>query len=600
MAVNKVIFDGQTLVDLTSDTVTSDKLAQGFTAHDASGASIVGTMSPGSGGETAEKQVFFYDYDGTELYSYSLSEARALSALPSNPTHAGLTSQGWNWTLAEINSYLTSYPTATICVGQMYVTTSGSTELDLVFTDSSTLSITVNLYVNGTISIDWGDGSSADSITSASITTRRYVSHTYASVGSYTISISLTNGSEYRLGNTLAYKIIEPAGNGSYSTVGFDAPFNALLKHVRIGNNVNALGSYAFASMSCLETITIPSTLSLWRSHAFYFCQKLKSVTLPPLLDVVSGNNTNYAFYSCFSLEHMCFPYEIGSTWAVNQSSTTMFTNCISLKDITLPHNLQYLWSSTFQYCQKLKSVVVPDSVLQFVGNYHFQYCYSLESVVLPNALTALPYGAFTYCVNLSDINVPSSLTSVGAYSFDHCCNLDLSDIFNVDLTSIGTYAFSNTATKEADMSSLSLTSIPERAFAECYRMKSFTLPSTVTSIGNYALMGTTRQISELILPEGLLTIGNSALSSGNAIYNISVLAVTIPSTVTSIGSSAFQYFPSVKEWRILPTTPPTLSNVNAFTPMRDDAVIYVPSGSLSAYQSATNWSTYASKMVEE
>jgi len=44
MAVNKVTYGGETLIDLTGDTVTADKLAEGITAHDASGAEIVGTL----------------------------------------------------------------------------------------------------------------------------------------------------------------------------------------------------------------------------------------------------------------------------------------------------------------------------------------------------------------------------------------------------------------------------------------------------------------------------------------------------------------------------------------------------------------------------
>ena len=41
--VNKVIFGDQTLIDLSSDTVTADKILAGYTAHSASGASITGT-----------------------------------------------------------------------------------------------------------------------------------------------------------------------------------------------------------------------------------------------------------------------------------------------------------------------------------------------------------------------------------------------------------------------------------------------------------------------------------------------------------------------------------------------------------------------------
>lgn len=43
MAINKVIYGGQTLIDLTGDTITPDQLAKGITAHDKSGAHITGT-----------------------------------------------------------------------------------------------------------------------------------------------------------------------------------------------------------------------------------------------------------------------------------------------------------------------------------------------------------------------------------------------------------------------------------------------------------------------------------------------------------------------------------------------------------------------------
>lgn len=45
MAINKVIYGGQTLIDLTGDTVTPDKLLEGVTAHDKSGEAVVGTCT---------------------------------------------------------------------------------------------------------------------------------------------------------------------------------------------------------------------------------------------------------------------------------------------------------------------------------------------------------------------------------------------------------------------------------------------------------------------------------------------------------------------------------------------------------------------------
>ncbi len=45
MAVNKVIYDGTTLIDLTSDTVTAATLLSGYKAHDKSGAAVTGSMA---------------------------------------------------------------------------------------------------------------------------------------------------------------------------------------------------------------------------------------------------------------------------------------------------------------------------------------------------------------------------------------------------------------------------------------------------------------------------------------------------------------------------------------------------------------------------
>ena len=67
-------------------------------------------VSVNVGGDRAdEKDVNFYDYDGTRLYSYSAADFAALDALPANPSHDGLTAQGWNWTLADAKTYVATY-----------------------------------------------------------------------------------------------------------------------------------------------------------------------------------------------------------------------------------------------------------------------------------------------------------------------------------------------------------------------------------------------------------------------------------------------------------------------------------------------------------
>ena len=43
MAISKVVYGGETLIDLTADTITKEKLLKGYTAHGANGEPIVGT-----------------------------------------------------------------------------------------------------------------------------------------------------------------------------------------------------------------------------------------------------------------------------------------------------------------------------------------------------------------------------------------------------------------------------------------------------------------------------------------------------------------------------------------------------------------------------
>lgn len=60
MAVSKVVYDGKTLIDLTADTVAPETLAKGATAHDMSGAPIVGTMEAGAKALTVSNTSFSY------------------------------------------------------------------------------------------------------------------------------------------------------------------------------------------------------------------------------------------------------------------------------------------------------------------------------------------------------------------------------------------------------------------------------------------------------------------------------------------------------------------------------------------------------------
>lgn len=66
---NKIVYNGSTLIDLTGDTVTASNLAQGVTAHDASGAPITGTMS--GGGIDGDNLAYGVALVGSALVGYA-------------------------------------------------------------------------------------------------------------------------------------------------------------------------------------------------------------------------------------------------------------------------------------------------------------------------------------------------------------------------------------------------------------------------------------------------------------------------------------------------------------------------------------------------
>lgn len=181
-----------------------------------------------------------------------------------------------------------------------------------------------------------------------------------------------------------------------------------------------------------------------------------------------------------------------------------------------------------------------------------------------------------------------SGLTSIGNYAFDSCSNLTSVTIGN-GVTIIGSLAFSGCSNLTSVTIPNSVTSIGNGVFLSCSSLTSVTIGSGVTSIGSSAFSDCRSLTS--------VTIGNRVTSIGNeAFYNCGNLtSIVIPDSVTSIGSSTFYHCGNLKQLILFPSTPPTLGSSAIPSTI---SKIYVQKSSKIAYQTATNWTKFASKIV--
>ena len=410
--------------DTSDTTAVAADVAEGKTFHLADGALATGTASGGGGGGTSAdpKDVNFIDYDGRIVYSYTKDEFMALTAMPANPTHAGLVSQGWNWSLADAQEYVGKYGIQTI--GQMYATESGATEIDIVLREGR-LSPYLNLAPDGTVTIDWGDGSATDTLTGTSLTTREGIQHSYAAAGDYTISVHVVSGSVALYGTsdyTLLYKDSTDNNNRVYSNC---------VQAVRIGANTS-IGDYAFYNCYSLSSVTIPSGVTSIGESAFRNCYSLSSVTIPNSVTSIGV----FAFNYCYSLSSVTIPNSVTSI------GSNAFNYCYSLSSVTIPSGVISISGYLFNYCYSLSSVTIPSGVTS-IGDYALSNCNSLSSVTIPSGVTSIGESAFVNCYSLSSVTIPSGVISISGYLFNYCYSLSSVTIPS-GVTSIGSNAFAN------------------------------------------------------------------------------------------------------------------------------------------------------------
>lgn len=271
-----------------------------------------------------------------------------------------------------------------------------------------------------------------------------------------------------------------------------------------IDYTVTAIGNKAFESLN-VSSVFIPATVRSIGDSAFGYCKALTTVTF------AEGSQLK-------SIERAAF---YGTEHAHPR-----------FKEIKIPDSVETIGNGAFYDCRDLERITLP-SALQKLSNSTFYDCTALSEVTFPASLKTIEKSAFSGCRKLSEVKLPASLTTIQSYVFDRCSALKT--VFYDG--SLERWSQINTSNDFLGYSSPSLVMddytaqfilVEDGPFAE-------PIPKKTVTITKY-----TGKESTVILPSTIsgwpvTKIGEAALKD-----NTTITSVTIPASVTEIGSNAF------------------------------------------------------------
>lgn len=215
--------------------------------------------------------------------------------------------------------------------------------------------------------------------------------------------------------------------------------------------------------------------------------------------------------------------------------TVTGLTNPDTIDSLVIPNCVTNIGDEAFQGYTKLTTVTFPDSVTS-IGSKAFEGCTGLITVTIPNSVTSIGYGAFQRCTKLKSVAIPDSVTNIGSYAFYNCETLTNITISN-GVKNIGSETFRGTGyydnTKNWENGVLYIGNCLIKAKKSLSGM--YTIKSGTTIIADDAFHGC-EKLTNVTIPNSLTSIGSSAFTICGLTH------ITIPNSVTNIGASAFAY----------------------------------------------------------